>query len=413
MPDQRVVITGMGLVTPIGNDLETFWGNLVAGRSGVGLIDRFDTAQYPTRIAAQVKDFKAEDFVPRTEARRMDLFVQYACAAARMAVENAGLTVTKENSHRIGVWIGSGIGGLDTLEKQHANLLKKGPGGVSPFLIPMMIPNMAAGQVAIMMGCKGPNGCTVTACASGTSSIGEAFHMVRNGKADAMICGGTEASITPVGISGFCAMKAMSTLNDEPQKACKPWDLNRGGFVMGEGSGILVIESLEHAQERGAGIYAELIGYGASGDANHIVQPDPEGRGAILAFQMALADAGIKPEDVDYINAHGTGTQLNDATETLVFKHIFGEHSRSLLINSIKPLTGHMLGAGGAVELIATVQAIQKSLVPPTTNLETPDPECDLDYVPGKPRPREIGAALSDSLGFGGHNAVLAVRKFS
>ncbi len=413
MPNHRVVITGLGLVTPIGNDLDTFWGNLLAGRSGVGLIDRFDTAQYPTKIAAQVKDLKIEDYIPRTEARRMDTFVQYACAATRMAVENAGLTVTAENTHRIGVWIGSGIGGLDTLEKQHSNLLKRGPGGVSPFLIPMMIPNMAAGQVAIMVGCKGPNGCTVTACASGTNSIGEAFHLVRNGKADAMICGGTEASITPVGISGFCAMKAMSTLNDNPKKACKPWDLNRGGFVMGEGSGILVIESLEHAQKRGARIYAELIGYGASGDAFHMVQPDSEGRGAIIAFEMALADAGMLPGDVDYINAHGTGTQLNDATETTVFKHVFGEHSRSLLINSIKPLTGHMLGAGGAVELIATVLSIRNSLVPPTTNLDTPDPECDLDYVPGQARTREIRAALSDSLGFGGHNAVLAVRKFS
>lgn len=413
MPNRRVVITGLGVVTPIGHALETFWSNLVAGKSGVGAIDRFDASQYPTRIAAQVRELVIEDYIPRKDARRMDLFVQYACAATRMAVEDSGLSIQAMDDSRIGVWIGSGIGGLETLEKQHSVLLNKGPAGVSPFLIPMMIPNMAAGQVAIMTGAKGPNGCTVTACASGTNSIGEAFQLVRMGKADAMICGGSEASITPVGISGFCSMKAMSTLNDDPKKACKPWDLNRGGFVMGEGSGIIIIEELEHAVARGAKIYAELIGYGASGDANHMVQPDPEGRGAMLAFAMALEDAGLKPEEVDYINAHGTGTQLNDAIETAVFKHIFGEHSRSLLINSIKPLTGHMLGAGGAVELISVILAMKNNLVPATTNLETPDPECDLDYVPGQPREKEVKVAMSDSLGFGGHNAVLAVRKYS
>lgn len=413
MPNRRVVITGLGVVTAIGNDLDNFWNSLVSGKSGVGAIDRFDTAQFPTKIAAQVKDLVIEDYIPRKDARRMDLFVQYACAATRMAVENAGLVIAADDAHRAGVWIGSGIGGIETLEKQHSVLTSKGPSGISPFFIPMIISNMAAGQAAIMTGAKGPNGCTVTACASGTNSIGEAFHLVRNGKADVMICGGTEASITPLAIGGFCAMKAMSTLNDDPQKACKPWDLNRGGFVMGEGAGILILEELEHAQARGAKIYAEVAGYGASGDANHMVQPDPEGLGAIIAFEMALRDARMEPGDFDYINAHGTGTQLNDAIETAVFKKVFGEHSRSMVINSTKPLTGHMLGAGGAVELIATVLAMKNSLVPSTANLITPDPECDLDYVPVQPRAREIRAALSDSLGFGGHNAVLAVKKFA
>lgn len=413
MHKRRVVVSGMGLVTPIGNDLPSFWDNLLAARSGVAPIDRFDASRFPTRIAAQVKDLKIEDYIPHKDARRMDPFVQYACAAARMAVENAGLLVTPEESHRIGVWIGSGIGGLETLEKQHNVLLNKGPGSMSPFFIPMMIPNMAAGQVAIMLGVRGPNGCTVTACASGSNSVGDAFQLIQLGKADVMICGGTEASITPVGIGGFCSMRAMSTLNDEPQKACKPFDLNRSGFVMGEGSGILVLEELEHARQRGARIYAEVLGYGTSGDANHIVQPDPQGKGAMLAFRMALEDAGVDPEQVDYINAHGTGTQLNDATETAVIKEVFAEHSRSILINSTKPLTGHMLGAGGAVELIAAVMVVNNNLVPPTANLETPDPQCDLDYVPGTPRAREIKVAMSDSLGFGGHNAALVIGKYS
>ncbi|HWP96775.1 MAG TPA: beta-ketoacyl-ACP synthase II [Syntrophomonadaceae bacterium] len=413
MHKRRVVVSGMGLVTAIGNDLPNFWDSLLAGRSGVGPIDRFDVSAFPTRIAAQVKNLQIEEYVPRKDARRMDLFVQYACAAARMAVENAGLQINPEESHRIGVWIGSGIGGLETLEKQHTVLLNKGPGSVSPFLIPMMIPNMAAGQVAIMLGTRGPNGCTVTACASGSNSIGEGFQLIQLGKADVMICGGTEASVTPVGIGGFCSMKAMSTLNDDPQKACKPFDLNRSGFVMGEGSGIIILEELDHALQRGAKIYAELLGYGASADANHIVQPDPQGRGAALAFRAALTDAGLEAAQVDYINAHGTGTQLNDAIETDVIKDVFGEHSRSMLITSTKSLTGHMLGAGGAVELVATIQVLNNNLVPPTANLETPDPHCDLDYVPGAPRTREIRYAMSDSLGFGGHNAVLAVGKYS
>lgn len=411
MSTRRIVITGLGVISSIGNNLESFWSNLVQGFSGIGRIDRFDTSDYPTQIAAQVKDFQAEDYILRKDARRMDSFVQYACAAARLAVSDANLSVDPNEAHRVGVWIASGIGGVETFEKQHAALLKKGISGVSPFFIPMFIPNMASGQVSIMLGAKGPNACTVTACASGTNSVGEAFQVIQNGKADVMITGGTEASITPMSIAGFCAMKAMSTNNEEPQKACRPFDLNRQGFVMGEGAGILILEEMQHALNRGARIYAEVIGYGSSADACHMVQPDEEGQGAALALQMALDEAGINPNEVDYINAHGTGTKLNDLAETRAIKKIFGEHSYDMLISSIKPYTGHMLGAAGAVELIASVLILNNNLVPPTLNLETPDPLCDLDYVPGQARKKELRAALSDSLGFGGHNAAIIIRK--
>jgi len=401
----------MGLVTAIGQNLNVFWNSIISGQSGIDHIDCFDASAFPTRIAAQIRDFRAEDYVPRKDARRMDRFVQFACAAARMAVDDAGLEISPEEAKRIGVWIGSGIGGIATMESQHRVLLEKGVGALSPFLVPMMIPNMAAGQAAIMLGCHGPCACTVTACASATNSIGEGLQLIQNGKADVMVCGGAEASITPVAMGGFCAMKAMSTRNDEPQKACRPFDIDRNGFVMGEGSGIVVLEELEHARQRGARIYAELIGYGTSADAYHMVQPDVEGKGAVIAFNMALEDAGIIPPEVDYINAHGTGTQLNDQMETSVIHQVFGEHSGNLLVSSIKPLTGHMLGAAGAVELIASVLALVHDTVPPTANLEQPDPACDLDYVPGAARPKELNVVLSDSLGFGGHNAVLIARK--
>jgi 3-oxoacyl-[acyl-carrier-protein] synthase II len=358
-----------------------------------------------------VKDFNVQDYIPKRDARRMDLFVQYACAAARLAVEDAGLSINPGNAARIGVWIGAGIGGIETLEKQHSALMEKGVNGISPFFIPMLIPNMAAGQVSIMLGAMGPNGCTVTACATGTSSIGDAFQIIQSGKADVMVAGGTEASITPLAVGGFCAMKALSTRNDEPTKASRPFDLNRDGFVMGEGAGIVVLEELEHALNRGADIVAEVIGYGSSADACHIVQPDPEGRGAVLAFNNALADAGISPEEVDYINAHGTGTKLNDIMETSAVKRVFGGHSTKMVLSSIKGATGHMLGAAGAVEFIASVLALHKSTIPPTLNLTDPDPECDLDYVPLKPRKMNIKTVLSDSLGFGGHNAALIIRK--
>lgn len=408
---KRVVITGLGMISPLGHDKNTFWHNLVNGHTGIGYIDYFDTSDFPVKIAAQSRDFKAEDYLPKKEVRRMDKFVQYACAAARVAVEDAGIDFVKEDKSKIGVWIGSGIGGIETLEKNHSNLLAKGVSGINPFFIPMLIPNMAAGQVSIMLGAKGPNGCTVTACATGTNSIGDAFRIIRDGEAEVMIAGGSEAAITPLGLGGFCAMKALSDRNDEPYRACRPFDREREGFVMGEGAGIVVLESLEHALARGAYIYAEIIGYGASADACHMVQPDEEGDGAVLAFKMALEDAGIRPEEVDYINAHGTGTRLNDMVETKVIKKIFGEYACKLAISSIKAATGHMLGAAGAIEIIASVLALENNLVPPTLNLENPAPECDLDYVPLKPREKELKVVMSDSLGFGGHNAVLVVRK--
>ncbi|WP_296863309.1 beta-ketoacyl-ACP synthase II [Thermosyntropha sp.] len=408
---RRVVITGLGMVSPLGHDKKVFWDNLIKGKSGIGYIDYFDTNDFPVKIAAQVRDFKVEDYIPKKEARRMDKFVQYACAAALMAVEDAGIDFVKEDKSKIGVWIGSGIGGIETLEKNHSNLLSRGVSGINPFFIPMLIPNMAAGQVSIMLGAKGPNGCTVTACATGTNSIGDAFRIIRDGQADVMIAGGSEAAITPLGLGGFSVMKALSSRNDEPDKACRPFDEAREGFVMGEGGAVVVLEELNHALERGAHIYGELVGYGASADACHMVQPDEEGEGAVLAFKMALEDAGIKPEEVDYINAHGTGTRLNDMVETKVIKKVFGEYAYKLAISSIKAATGHMLGAAGAIELIASVLALENNLVPPTLNLENPAPECDLDYVPLKPREKELKVVMSDSLGFGGHNAVLVVRK--
>lgn len=411
MSGRRVVISGLGMISPIGHNKQEFWAQLMEGRSGIAAIDRFDTSDFTAKIAAQVKNFSVQDYILRKEARRMDLFVQYGCAAARIAVEDAGLQISPEEADRIGVWIGSGIGGIETFEKQHEVMLRKGVNAISPFFIPMMISNMAAGQVAIMLGVRGPNGCTVTACASGSNSVGEAFQLIKCNKADVMICGGTEASVTPVAIGGFCALKALSTSNEDPLRACRPFDLKRDGFVMGEGAGILVLEEMEHALNRGARIYAELIGYGATADAVHVVQPDLEGRGAALAFRMAINEAGIKPEEVDYINAHGTGTELNDQVETRAIKDVFAEHSYKLMVSSTKAYTGHMLGAAGAIELIVTTLALENNTVPPTLNLENPDPLCDLDYVPGQPRKQEINVALSDSLGFGGHNAALIIRK--
>lgn len=412
MEKRRVVVTGMGVISPAGNDVATFWQNLIEGKSGVRPIERFDVSQYPTRIAAQVLDFNPVDYLNRKDARRMDRFVQFACAAARMALEDSGLKVSPENASKIGVWVGSGIGGLETMENQHEVLLAKGCTAISPFLVPMMISNMASGQISIMTGAKGPNGCTVTACATGTNCIGEAFRFIQRGDAIAMIAGGSEASITPLGMSGFCAMKAMSTRNDDPTGASRPFDLERDGFVMGEGSGVVVLEDLEHALERGARVYAEVIGYSTTADAYHVVQPDPDGEGAARAFAMVLDDAGILPQDVDYINAHGTSTEINDAMETQAIKKVWGEHAHRVAISSTKSVTGHMLGAAGAVEFMAAVLACRYDIIPPTINYRTPDPACDLDYVPNVARPRRVNVAVSDSLGFGGHNAALAVRKF-
>lgn len=412
MSQRRVVISGMGVVCAIGKDKETFWTNLVQGKSGIGPIERFDSTAFPSRIAAEIKDFNAADYIAKKDARRMDRFVQYACAAAQMAVEDSNLqTILGEVKGRTGVMIGSGIGGIETFEQQHNNMLNRGIGAISPFFIPMMIPNMASGQVAIMLGVTGPNSCTVTACASATHAIGDAYRAIQNNKADIMLTGGSEASVTPMAIGGFCAMKALSTRNEEPQKASRPFDLNREGFVMGEGAGVLVLEEMEHALERGVTPYAELIGFGCSADAVHMVQPDIEGRGAAAAFRHAIADAGIKSSEVDYINAHGTGTTLNDQMETKAIKDVFAGHSYELAVNSIKAATGHTLGAAGAIELIATVQSLAEQVIPPTLNLEEPDPLCDLDYVPLKARRAQLQIAASDSLGFGGHNAVLIVRK--
>jgi 3-oxoacyl-[acyl-carrier-protein] synthase II len=402
----------MGVISAIGLDRDTFWANLLQGKSGIGPIERFDSSAFPSRMAAEIKNFNAADYMAKKDARRMDRFVQYACAAASMAVADAGLAnVLPKVKERTGVIIGSGIGGIETFEQQHSNMLNRGIGAISPFFIPMMIPNMASGQVAIMLGVTGPNSCTVTACASATHAIGDAYRAIQNNKADIMLTGGSEASVTPMAIGGFCAMKALSTRNEEPQKACRPFDLQRDGFVMGEGAGVLVLEEMEHALQRGVVPYAELIGFGCSADAVHMVQPDIEGRGAAAAFRHALADAGIKPEQVDYVNAHGTGTSLNDQMETKAIKDVFAQHSYEMAVNSIKAATGHTLGAAGAMELIATVQSLMEQIIPPTLNLEEPDPLCDLDYVPLKARKKDLQIAASDSLGFGGHNAVLILRK--
>ncbi|HRY13707.1 MAG TPA: beta-ketoacyl-ACP synthase II [Syntrophomonadaceae bacterium] len=412
MVSRRVVITGMGTINPVSHDLEGFWSKLLAGQSGIGLIDRFDTSDYPTKIAAQVKDFNAQDYMPRTEARRMDPFIQYACAAARIALEDAGLDLSKTDADRAGVLIGTGIGGIDIFEKQSLVLQKRGVAGINPFFIPMLIPNMASGHVSIMFGARGPSGCSVTACATATTSIGDAFRIIQHGDAEVMITGGTEAPITPLSIAGFCAMKALSTRNEDPVKSCRPFDLDRDGFVMGEGSGILILEELEHALDRGAKIYAELIGFGSSSDAFHIVQPDPEGDGAARALKAALLEAGIQAGQLDYMNAHGTGTHFNDMVETKALKRVLGDDRDNLAITSTKSATGHMLGAAGAVELIAAVLTMQNNIIAPNINLDTPDPDCDLDFVRLEPREKQIVYAASQSLGFGGHNAVLVIKKY-
>ena len=407
----RVVVTGMGIVTSLGSDLETFWNNLVAGKSGVSRIESFDVSEYPTQIAAEIKDFNPEDYIDRKEARRMDRFVQFAVAAGKMAVQDAGLELgVNVDPERVGVIVGSGIGGLGTWEEQHSILLEKGPKRVSPFFIPMMIANMASGQISMSIGAKGPNTTAVTACATGTHSIGDSFKLIQRGDADAMICGGAEATIRPTGLAGFCSMRAMSTRNDEPEKASRPFDAERDGFVMGEGSGVLVLESLEHAVKRGARIYAEVIGYGMSGDAYHITDPDPDG--AARCMQRALKDAGIKPEAIDYINAHGTSTPVGDRSETLAIKKAFGDHAYKLAVSSTKSMTGHLLGAAGGIESVILALTLKNGVIAPTINLENRDPECDLDYVPNAARKSDVKMALSNSFGFGGHNATIVMRKY-
>jgi len=407
----RVVVTGMGVMTSLGADLETFWGNLMAGKSGVSLIEAFDVSEYPTRIAAEIKNFNPEDYADKKEVRRMDRFVQFAVAASSLAVKDAGLNIGEDvDAERVGVMVGSGIGGLGTWEDQHNILLEKGPKRVSPFFIPMMIANMASGQISMITGAKGPNSTAVTACATGTHSIGDSFKMIQRGDADVMICGGAEATIRPTGMAGFCSMRAMSTRNDEPEKASRPFDEGRDGFVMGEGSGILILESLEHAEKRGARIYAEVIGYGMSGDAYHMTEPDPEG--AARCMKKAIRDAGIAPEAVDYVNAHGTSTPVGDRSETTAIKKTFGDHAYKLAVSSTKSMTGHLLGAAGGVEAVILGLTLKNGVIAPTINLDNQDPECDLDYVPNKPRQADVRVAISNSFGFGGHNASIVMRKY-
>ncbi len=409
---KRVVITGVGAVTPIGIGKEEMWKNIKAGVCGIDKITRFDVSEYPCQIAAEVKDFAPENFMDKKEAKRMDLFVQYAVAGAKLAVEDAKLDIEKENPERMGCILGSGIGGIQTTCEQHARLLEKGPSKVSPFMIPMMISNMAVGQVAIQFHCKGVNLTTVSACASGTDAIGQAFLAVQRGDADVILTGGTEATVNELSLAGFCSMKALSTRNDDPKGACSPFDANRDGFVMGEGSGILVLEELEHAKARGAHIIAEVVGYGSSNDAYHMTAPAPEGEGGARCMAMAVKSAGIKPEEVDYINAHGTSTPYNDKYETAAIKTVFGDHAYKLAVSSTKSMTGHMLGAAGGIEGIITALAIEEGFLPPTVNYKNPDPECDLDYVVNTGRAAEITYAVSNSLGFGGHNASIVLKKY-
>ncbi|HKB23617.1 MAG TPA: beta-ketoacyl-ACP synthase II [Methylomirabilota bacterium] len=420
MDTRRVVVTGLGALTPVGNTAEEFWSALKQARSGVGPITKFDASvknaqgeyAYPTRIAGEVKNFDPLQYVDKKEARRLDPFLQYAMACGVMAVEDAGLDTTKVDGTRFGVLIGSGIGGIQTLLATHDTLNEKGPDRVSPFFIPMMIVNMASGLVSMRFGAKGPNSAVITACATGNHAIGDAFRIIQRSEADVMIAGGAEAIIIPLTIAGFCAMKAMSTRNDEPTKASRPFDAGRDGFVCGEGGGILVLESLEHARRRDARIYAEVVGYGMTGDAHHMTAPDPEGDGAARAMAAALADAGLRGPEVGYINAHGTSTPYNDKFETLAIKRVFGDHARRLAVSSTKSMTGHLLGAAGGVEAIATVLALHHGVLPPTINYDTPDPDCDLDYVPNQARKQDVEFGLSNAFGFGGTNATLAFRKY-
>jgi 3-oxoacyl-[acyl-carrier-protein] synthase II len=406
---RRVVITGLGAVTPLGLTVPELWDNLLKGVSGVAPITHFDTSDFAVKIAAEVKGFDPENYLGKKEVRRTDRFVQLAVAAARMAVDDASLIIDKDNAEEIGVYIGSGVGGIGTVEEQAKVLSERGPSRVSPFMVPMMIADMAAGQVSITLGAKGPNQATVTACASSTHSIGDAFKTISWGDANIMIAGGTEAAITPLSIAGFSSARALSTRNDEPEKASRPFELNRDGFVMGEGAGVLILEELEHALNRGAKIYAELVGFGSTADAYHVTSPAPEGEGAARAMKKALADAKLQPSDIQYINAHGTSTYYNDLNETKAIKSVLGS---DVLVSSTKSMTGHLLGAAGAIEAIITALTLVHQIIPPTINYEVPDPECDLDYVPNQARKSKIEAALTNSFGFGGHNAVLALRRF-
>jgi len=410
--DRRVVITGIGLVSSLGIGTAATWQALLAGTSGVTRVTRFDVTGYPAQIAAEVKGFDPLQFVEKKDVKKMDVFIQYAVAASQFAMDDSGLVITTENAPDVGVFIGSGIGGFQTIEREHSALLEGGPRKISPFFIPSAIINLAAGQVSIRFGAKGPNLATCTACSASAHAIGESFEIIKRGDAEVMISGGSEAAITPMSLGGFAALRALSTRNDDPGTACRPFDKDRDGFIIGEGAGMLILEELEHATRRGARIYAEVVGYGMSGDAYHITAPSEDGDGGVRVMRMAIRKAGIKPEQVDYINAHGTSTPYNDKLETLAIKTLFGDHARTLAISSTKSMTGHLLGGAGGLEAGISALAVFHQIAPPTINLEHPDPECDLDYVPCKSRPMPITYALSNSFGFGGTNAALLFKKF-
>lgn len=409
---RRVVVTGLGVTSPVGNDIDSFWKSLCSGTCGIDKVTSFDISDYPTKIAGEVKDIDFSQYVDPKEVKRTDRVILLGLVAAQKAVKDSGLDLSSINLERCGVIVGSGIGGMATLENEHSKLIERGPGRVSPFLIPMMIPDMAAGRISMNYGFRGPNYAVVSACASAAHSLGDAFMMIKSGLADVIMAGGTEAVITPLAFAGFCSMKAMSTRNDNPKKASSPFDLKRDGFIMGEGSGMIILESLEHAIARKARIYSEMIGYGTSGDAHHLSAPAPEGAGAQIALRMALTSASLEPSDIDYINAHGTSTPLNDKYESCALKKVFGEHVSNLSISSTKSMTGHLLGASGAIEFIATTLALRDGIVPPTINYEDPDPECDLNYTPNTAVKKSLRYALSNSFGFGGHNACLALGKY-
>jgi 3-oxoacyl-[acyl-carrier-protein] synthase II len=408
---RRVVVTGLGLVTPLGTGVEKTWNGLISGTSGAGRIARFDPEGYPSQIAAEVKDFNPADFIDKKEIKKMDSFIHYAVAAAQMAMDDSGYRVSENNRDRIGVYVGSGIGGLQAIEEWHKVLLEKGPKRVTPFFIPMTIINMASGQISIRFGARGPNSCAVTACASGAHSIGDAMRIIQRGEADAMLAGGAESAVTPLAVAGFAASRALSTRNQEPEKASRPFDRERDGFVLGEGAGIILLEEMESARERGARIYAELVGYGMTADAYHMTAPPDDGEGAVRAMRLALTDAGLEPQDIQYINAHATST-MADAIETAAIRHLFGDAAARVPVSSTKSMTGHLLGAAGGVEAVFSILTMVHGMIPPTINYESPDPECDLDYVPNKARTQRVDTVLSNSFGFGGTNASLVFQKY-
>jgi 3-oxoacyl-[acyl-carrier-protein] synthase II len=409
---RRVVVTGLGLITPLGTGIQKTWEGICKGASGIDRISAFDAVEFPVQIAGEVKDFNAEDFIERKEIKKMDVFIQYALSAGSMAIEDAGMKITETNADRVGVIVGAGIGGIQTIERYHSILLENGQRRISPFFIPMLITNLAAGQISMRFGARGPNSCVTTACAAGTHAIGDSFKIIQRGDADAMIAGGSESAITPLTIAGFANMKALSSRNDTPQKASRPFDVERDGFVIAEGAGIVVLEELEVALARRAKIYAEVTGYGMTADAYHMTAPDPEGRGVVNCMRMALRDAGIGPEAVNYINAHGTSTPYNDKHETSAIKQVFGEHAHQLAVSSTKSMTGHLLGAAGGIEAAFCALALSEGIIPPTINYEHPDPECDLDYVPNHARHIDLENVLSNSFGFGGTNACIVLKKY-